>query len=59
MKMCLTEQHEIKKRWGKHTEELYERNERMTHSFEEKSSEEEPAILETEMKIALRAIARN
>ena len=45
--------------WKKYTEDLYRRYKRMTNSFEEESWDEEPAILESEVKAALKALGRN
>lgn len=45
-----------KRRWKQGTEDLYRRDKRMTESDDEQSSEEEPAVLEREVKAALNAL---
>lgn len=49
----------FKKILEQYTGELYRRDERMTDSFKEEMFEEEPIILESEVKTAQRATRRN
>ena len=49
----------IKKRWKQYTEDLYRRDKRMADSFEEESYDEEPAVLDSEVKAVLKALGRN
>ena len=45
-----TEEREVKIRWQQYTEELYRRDPKITDTFPETRYEDEPHILETEVK---------
>lgn len=55
----LSDQEKIKGRWKRYCENLYRRDKRMTDTFEQVSFEEEPVILENEVKAALKVLGRN
>lgn len=55
----LCDQKKIKGRWKQNPGNLYRRDKRMTDTLKEESSEEEPEILESEVKTALKVWGRN
>lgn len=54
----LSDQKKTKVRWKQYNENLYRRDERMTGTFEQDYYEEEPVILENEVKAALKVLGR-
>lgn len=54
----LSDQKKIKVRWKQYNENLYRRAERMTDTFEQDYCEEEPVILENEVRAALKVLGR-
>ena len=48
-----TQEKEVKARWQQYTEELYRRDSNVTNSFNEIIYEDEPEVLEIEVKEAL------
>ena len=57
--MDLTEAEDIKKRWQEYTEELYKKDLHDTNNHDGVITHLEPAILECEVKWALRGISTN
>lgn len=55
----ISDQEKIQGRRKQYSENLYGRGKRMTDTFEADSYEEEPVILEREVKTALRVLGRN
>ena len=53
----VTEEKEVKEIWQQYTEELYRRDPNVTDSFNENIYEDEPEVMETEVKEALRHIS--
>ena len=53
----VTEEKEVKEIWQQYTEELYRRDPNATDSFNENIYEDEPEVMETEVKEALRHIS--
>ena len=51
-----TEEREVQIRWQQYTEKLYRRDPNITDTFPETSYEDEPHILETEVKDAIKHI---
>ena len=51
--MVVTEEKEVKEIWQQYTEELYRRDPNATDSFNEDIYEDEPEVMETEVKEAL------
>ena len=49
-----TEEKDVKIRWQQYTEELYRRDPKITDTFSETIYEDEPHILETEVKDAIK-----
>lgn len=52
----LSDQKKIKVRWKQYNENLYRRDERMTETFDQDYYEEEPVILENEVRAALKVL---
>ena len=52
-----TEEREVKIRWQQYTEELYRRDPKITDTFPETRYEDEPHILETEVKDTIKHIS--
>ena len=57
--MDLTEAEDIKKRWQEYTEELYKKDLHNPDNHDDVITHLEPAILECEVKWALRSITTN
>ena len=53
----VTEGNDVKERWQQYTEELYRRDPNATDSFNENIHEDEPEVMEIEVKEALRHIS--
>ena len=53
----VTEEKEVKEIWQQYTEELYRRDPNVTDSFNEILYEDEPEVMEIEVKEALRHIS--
>ena len=49
----------IQKQWQQYTNEIYRRDAEVTDFFEEEPFDEEPAVVENEMKAVLKAKERN
>lgn len=52
----LSDKEKIKGWWKQYTESLYRRDKRITETFEEDSYKEEPVILESEVKTAVKLL---
>ena len=57
--MDLTEAEDIKKRWQKYTEELYKKDLHNPDNHDDVITDQEPDILECEVKWALESITTN